>query len=46
VTPERLQRIAAPKLFIAGADDVQLPGAAPLKAGVELVRFTDDANSV
>jgi alpha-beta hydrolase superfamily lysophospholipase len=43
VTPERLQRIAAPKLFIAGADDVQLPGQAPLKPGVESVRFAEDA---
>ena len=41
VTPERLQRIAAPKLFIAGADDVQLPGEAPLRPGVESVRFAE-----
>lgn len=46
VTPERLQRIAAPKLFIAGADDVQLPGTAPLKPGVESVRFADDATAM
>jgi len=46
VTPERLQRIAAPKLFIAGADDVQLPGQAPLKSGVESVRFADDARAM
>jgi predicted alpha/beta-hydrolase family hydrolase len=46
VTPERLQRIAAPKLFIAGADDVQLPGSAPLRAGVESVRFADDASAM
>jgi pimeloyl-ACP methyl ester carboxylesterase len=46
VTPERLQRIAAPKLFIAGADDVQLPGSSPLKPGVESVRFADDAREM
>ena len=32
-----VQRIAAPKLFIAGADDVQFPEEALLR--VELVRF-------
>ena len=41
VTPERLQRIAAPKLFIAGADDVQLPTEADLR--VESVIFAEDA---
>jgi predicted alpha/beta-hydrolase family hydrolase len=46
VTPERLQRIAAPKLFIAGGDDVQLPGTAPLKPGVESVRFAEDARAM
>jgi pimeloyl-ACP methyl ester carboxylesterase len=46
VTPERLQRIAAPKLFIAGADDVQLPGTAPLRGGVESVRFAEDASAM
>jgi len=46
VTPERLQRIAAPKLFIAGADDVQLPGMAPLRPGVESVRFAEDARAM
>ena len=46
VTPERLQRIAAPKLFIAGADDVQSPGEAPLRPGVESVRFADDARAM
>ena len=46
VTPERLQRIAAPKLFIAGADDVQQPGSAPIKPGVESVRFADDARAM
>jgi predicted alpha/beta-hydrolase family hydrolase len=46
VTPERLQRIAAPKLFIAGADDVQLPGSAPMQPGVESVRFADDARAM
>jgi pimeloyl-ACP methyl ester carboxylesterase len=46
VTPERLQRIEAPKLFIAGADDVQLPREAPMKAGIDSVRFADDAQSM
>jgi pimeloyl-ACP methyl ester carboxylesterase len=46
VTPERLQRIAAPKLFIAGADDVQLPGTAPLRPGVKSVRFAEDARAM
>ena len=46
VTPERLQRIAAPKLFMAGARDVQLPGTAPLRSGVESVRFADDARAM
>jgi pimeloyl-ACP methyl ester carboxylesterase len=46
VTPERLQRIDAPKLFIAGTDDVQLPGEAPIKPGIESVRFADDAQAM
>ena len=46
VTAERLQRIAAPKLFIAGADDVQLPGTAPLRPGVESVSFSEDARAM
>lgn len=46
VTPERLQRIEAPKLFVAGADDVQLPGTAPLKPDIESVRFAEDAQSM
>ena len=46
VTPERLQRIAAPKLFIAGANDVQLPGQAPLRPGVDSVSFADDARAM
>jgi pimeloyl-ACP methyl ester carboxylesterase len=46
VTPERLQRIEAPKLFIAGADDVQLPREAPMLAGIDSVRFADDAESM
>jgi predicted alpha/beta-hydrolase family hydrolase len=46
VTPERLQRIAAPKLFIAGDDDVQLPSETPLRPGVESVRFADDARAM
>ena len=46
VTPERLQRIAAPKLFIAGAKDVQGPLTAPLRPGVEYVRFAEDAGAM
>jgi pimeloyl-ACP methyl ester carboxylesterase len=46
VTPERLQRIAAPKLFIAGAKDVQSPAFAPLRPGVESVRFAEDARAM
>ena len=46
MTPERLQRIAAPKLFIAGANDVQSPGEAPLNPGVASVRFADDARAM
>jgi dienelactone hydrolase len=46
VTPERLQRIAAPKLFIAGADDVQFPREAPLRPGVESVSFAEDAGGM
>lgn len=44
VTPERLQRIGAPKLFIAGADDVQSPEETVLR--VESVRFADDARAM
>ncbi len=46
VTPERIQRIRAPKLFIAGTRDRQGPGTAPLRPGVEIVRFADDAESM
>lgn len=46
VTPEALQRIEAPKLFIAGTDDVQFPGEAPIKPGIESVRFADDAQAM
>lgn len=46
VTPERLQRIAAPKLFIAGADDRQVAATAELKPGVESVRLADDARAM
>lgn len=46
VTRERLQRIAAPKLFIAGAVDVQTPAEADMRPGVELVRFADDARAM
>jgi pimeloyl-ACP methyl ester carboxylesterase len=43
VTPARLKQIDEPKLFIAGKDDVQLPGSAPLRPGIESVRFAADA---
>ena len=46
VTPERLQRIAAPKLFIAGADDAQSGDQGSMKPGVESVRFADDARAM
>jgi dienelactone hydrolase len=46
VTPERLQRIAAPKLFIAGAKDVQTSFSAPLREGVYQVRFAEDARAM
>ncbi len=46
VTPERLQRIAAPKLFIAGALDVQTPGFAPFNPGVASVNFAEDARAM
>ncbi len=46
VTPERLQRIAPPKLFVAGADDVQLPPEPLLRSGVEAVRFAEDASAM
>jgi pimeloyl-ACP methyl ester carboxylesterase len=44
VTPERLQRIAAPKLFIAGNDDTQ--GYGFLKPGVTSVSFAEDARAM
>ena len=43
VTPARLKQIDEPKLFIAGKDDVQHPGTAPLRPGIESVRFAEDA---
>ncbi len=43
VTTARLKQIREPKLFIAGKDDVQLPGSAPLRPGIESVRFAEDA---
>lgn len=46
LTDERLELIKIPKLFIAGADDVQTPGFAPLRPGVERVFFADDAQSM
>ncbi len=44
VTPERLERIAAPKLFIAGKSDVQ--GSGDLAPGVAPVRFAEEARSM
>lgn len=43
VTPARLRQIDEPKLFVAGTRDVQLPGTAPLRAGVSSVAFAADA---
>jgi hypothetical protein len=43
VTPARLKQIDEPKLFIAGKNDVQRPGSAPLRPGIESVRFAEDA---
>jgi pimeloyl-ACP methyl ester carboxylesterase len=43
MTPVRLRQIDEPKLFVAGTEDVQLPGTAPLRPGVESVRFAADA---
>jgi pimeloyl-ACP methyl ester carboxylesterase len=43
VTPARLKQIDEPKLFAAGKGDVQLPGSAPLRPGIESVRFAEDA---
>jgi pimeloyl-ACP methyl ester carboxylesterase len=46
ITLERLQRIAAPKLFIAGAKDVQGPLGVPMREGVESVNFAEDARAM
>ncbi|MBA2631692.1 MAG: alpha/beta fold hydrolase [Chloroflexi bacterium] len=46
LTPERLTMIDEPKLFVAGTEDVQTPGSAPLKPGIESVRFADDARAM
>ena len=46
LTDERLERIAIPKLFIAGVEDVQTAAFAPLRPGVERVFFADDAQSM
>jgi pimeloyl-ACP methyl ester carboxylesterase len=43
VTPARLRQIDEPKLFVAGTDDVQLPGSAPLRPGIARVQFAEDA---
>ena len=43
VTPARLRQIDEPKLFVAGTNDVQLPGTAPLRHGVSSVAFAADA---
>jgi pimeloyl-ACP methyl ester carboxylesterase len=46
VTPERLTAIEEPKLFIAGTSDIQLPGSAPLRGGIESVVFAEDARAM
>jgi pimeloyl-ACP methyl ester carboxylesterase len=46
VTRERLRRIEAPKLFVAGTEDVQLPTEAPIKPGIDSVVFADDARAM
>ncbi|MBA2633538.1 MAG: alpha/beta fold hydrolase [Chloroflexi bacterium] len=46
LTPERLTMMDEPKLFVAGTQDVQTPASAPLKAGIESVRFADDARAM
>ena len=43
MTPARLRQIDEPKLFVAGTQEVQLPGTAPLRPGVTSVRFAADA---
>ena len=45
LTDERLQRIAIPKLFIAGSTDVQTP-AMGLRSGVKIVSFAADAEAM
>ena len=46
VTPGRLRQIREPKLFVAGKADVQRQGEAPLRPGIESVRFADDARTM
>jgi pimeloyl-ACP methyl ester carboxylesterase len=43
VTAARLADVAEPLLFVAGTEDVQTPGSAPLKPGIDQVVFADDA---
>ncbi len=43
VTPARLKQIDEPKLFIAGKNDVQLPGDVAFRPGIKSVRFAEDA---
>ncbi len=43
MTPARLKQVDETKLFIAGKDDVQSLGSAPLRPGIERVRFAEDA---
>lgn len=43
VTPARLADVDEPLLFVAGTRDVQTPGSAPLKPGIDQVVFAEDA---
>lgn len=43
LTPSRLRQIDEPKLFVSGRTDVQLPGSAPLRAGISSVAFAAEA---
>jgi hypothetical protein len=42
----RLADVAEPLLFVAGTEDVQTPGSAPLKPGIDQVVFADDAQRI
>ena len=43
LTPDRIRAIDEPMLFIAGKQDVQRTGEAPLREGVDQVLFAEDA---